>query len=301
MFHGAAGAVGLRVLRTSMHDVVPKHFYSPIPNPAELSGELWERPSALRGIDFDVSGQAAFLEGLAPLIGEFGAPFERPAGGGGFHFDNDFYSTVEAEVAYAIVRRFKPRRVIELGSGYSSLVLGRACDANERDGSPVHYAAFDPYPSATTAAGVPGMTSLSRSRAQDVPLEEFKSLGSSDVLFVDTTHTVKIGGDVNYLILDVLPTLADGVLVHFHDIFLPWEYPRHWVLDVGRYWAEQYLLQAFLSMNPSYEVVFAAHALLHARHELFERLFPSFHPGANPSAFWIRRKLAATAPGPQGR
>jgi hypothetical protein len=123
--------------------------------------------------------------------------------------------------------------------------------------------------------------------ATDIALEEFAALDAGDVLFVDTTHTVKTGGDVNYLVLEALPALSPGVLVHFHDIFLPWEYPRLW-LEKELYWAEQYLLQAFLAFNPRFEVLFAAHHLSRAAPDRLARTVPSFRPGKWPGAFWLR-------------
>jgi hypothetical protein len=125
--------------------------------------------------------------------------------------------------------------------------------------------------------------------ATDVPLAEFEALGEHDVLFVDTTHTVKLGSDVNRIILDVLPELAPGVLVHFHDVFLPYEYPRTF-LERRLYWNEQYLLQAFLAQNPAWEIVLPLHALVRERPEPLSTLVASFHPGSGPSAFWIRRR-----------
>jgi hypothetical protein len=127
-------------------------------------------------------------------------------------------------------------------------------------------------------------------RAQDVPLPVFEELSAGDVLFVDTTHTVKLDSDVNRIVLDVLPRLAPGVIVHVHDIFLPYEYPRKWPEEMGLHWAEQYLLQAFLSGNPSYEVLAAVFALCRDRPDAMARLAPTWRPGAEASAFWFRSR-----------
>jgi hypothetical protein len=118
----------------------------------------------------------------------------------------------------------------------------------------------------------------------------FTALGENDLLVVDTTHTVKTGGDVNHVVLDILPLLRPGVLVHFHDIFLPWEYPRKWAEDYGLYWAEQYLLQAFLSLNTEYEVVCGLYALSRRHPERLRELVSSWREGVAPGAFWLRRR-----------
>src|SRR5207247_5820903 len=98
-------------------------------------------------------------------------------------------------------------------------------------------------------------------------------LQSGDVLFIDSSHTVKIGGDVNYLFLEVLPRLKPGVIVHVHDIFLPFEYPREWVRDDFRFWAEQYLLQAFLTFNSEFQVLMANNYLNHSYAKVLRRAF----------------------------
>lgn len=115
------------------------------------------------------------------------------------------------------------------------------------------------------------------------------SLGAGDVLFVDTTHTVKTGGDVDRIFLDLLPRLASGVWIHIHDIFLPYEYPREWVIDERRAWAEQYLVQAFLSFNDAFRVELPLYAVARACPERLAAVVPSFSPRFAPGAFWISR------------
>jgi hypothetical protein len=136
---------------------------------------------------------------------------------------------------------------------------------------------------------LPGLAALHRVPAQEVSEQVFAELGTGDILFVDTTHTVKIGSDVNRIVLRVLPLLQSGVTVHFHDICLPYEYPRYLFEEYALYWAEQYLLQAFLSMNPSFEVLYATDALCRDRRSQVEALGLAA-PGESGSSFWIRRR-----------
>jgi hypothetical protein len=147
---------------------------------------------------------------------------------------------------------------------------------------------FDPFPS-VAQPGLPGLAALEHTRAQDVPESVFASLEDGDVLFVDTTHTVKLGSDVNRIVLDVLPALKPGVLVHVHDIFMPYEYPRKWAEESGLHWAEQYLLQAYLSGNRGFEVLAGTFALCRERPDDMRRLAPTWQPEATASAFWMRR------------
>jgi hypothetical protein len=277
----AGERVGLQVVR--------KSFYSPIPDLQALPPDLWARRSALRGIRFDLDAQLAWIEReLAGAVREF-APSEAPTGRRGeYTLANDSYGRVGADILHGVVRGLRPRLIVELGSGWSTLVMASAAARNRAEGARTELRTFDPFPR-LVPPDLPGLASLERVSAQDVPLEVFTSLTAGDVLFVDTTHTVKLGSDVNRIVLDILPALAPGVLVHLHDIFLPYEYPRRWAEESGLYWTEQYLLQAFLVCNPTFDVLAAVHALCRDRPAAMERLAPTWRPGASASAFWMRR------------
>jgi len=130
---------------------------------------------------------------------------------------------------------------------------------------------------------------VSRVGAQELSESVVGELGASDILFVDTSHTVKLGGDVNRIVLDLMPLVAPGVVVHFHDVFLPADYSRGH-LEGAHYWTEQYLLQAFLMYNEAWEVLASAQALVRAVPDTVARLIPSFRPGVSPGALWLRRR-----------
>jgi predicted O-methyltransferase YrrM len=277
-----AGRVGLQV--------VPKTYYSPIPDLDALPPDVFDRRSELRGIHFDLDEQVAWIEhNLAEAMREFAPPAQL--------VDNASYGRVGADLLHGVVRGLKPRRIVELGSGYSTLIMAAAAERNRAEGAETELRTYDPYPS-VARVGLPGLASLESVRAQDVPLDVFTSLAASDVLFVDTTHTVKLDSDVNRIVLDVLPALAPGVLVHVHDIFLPYEYPRRWHEESGFHWAEQYLLQAFLAGNPGFEVRAAAFALCRDRPDAMARLAPTWRPGAEASAFWFSSTGDPAAPPP---
>ena len=271
---------GLRPLARRLgFDVIERDYYSPVPRVEELSPAIWEEPNALRGIHFDLDAQMEFLErDLGPYLAEFRPPLTPSGRPEDFHLENNFYGPLDAEVLYAMVRHFRPRRIVELGSGDSTLVIRDADRRNVEDGAdPAEHRVYDPYPRPELKTIIGGFATLEPTSATEVPLEVFESLQANDILFVDTTHTVKVGGEVNYLVLDALPVIGPGVIVHFHDIFLPWEYPREWITleRLERYWAEQYLLQAFLAFNPLYEVLFACYPTV--------REFPGRLAGSVPS------------------
>jgi hypothetical protein len=290
---------GLRPLARRLgFDLIERNYYSPVPRVEELSPGLWEKPSALGGIQFDPAGQIEFLErDLGAHVAEFRPPRAPTGSPKEFYLENLFYGPVDAEVLHAIVRHFRPRRIVELGSGDSTLVIRDASQQNARDwGDRVEHLVFDPFPRPELEPILRSFANLDAVSASEVPLAVFENLDANDILFVDTTHTVKVGGEVNYLVLDALPAVGPGVIVHFHDIFLPWEYPREWITSerLERYWSEQYLLQAFLAFNPQFEVLFSAYAVAREFPDRLASLVPSFPtvkgPGdVYPASIWLRR------------
>ena len=261
--------------------VTPVHFHQPIADTRELSETLWQQPSDLVGINMNDAMQLDLLRHhLTKFRDEYNnLPIEPPPG------QRRPFHGVDALVAYCMVRHFQPRLIIEVGSGFSSLVMGQAAAKNTNSA----LICIDPFPRDFLRNGLPGLQSLIEKKIQDIDLEFFSQLESGDILFIDSSHTVKIGGDVNYLFLEVLPRLKPGVIVHIHDIFLPFEYRRDWVLDEFRFWNEQYLLQAFLTFNSEFEVLLANSYLNHYHQEDLKAAFPNLSSWASGS-FWMRRK-----------
>src|SRR5207248_587076 len=178
---------------------------------------------------------------------------------------------------YAMLRHHQPRRVIEIGGGYSTRLIASALRRNAAiKGRTGELITIEPFPDEVLRNGFPGLSMLIADPAQNVDVRLFASLSEGDVLFVDSSHVVKIGSDVCYECLQVLPSLQPGVLVHFHDIFLPCEYPRQAVLERLCFWSEQYLLQAFLAMNEEFEVLWSASAMQLFHPEVVEGAVPEW-------------------------
>lgn len=280
--HRSAERAGLHVVRAS--------YDSPMPVLRHLPPEVFERESPLRAIDWRLHEQVGLLEGeLARYLDEFRPSTDPAAPPGVFRLDNHTYDRVDAELLYAIVRHLRPRRYVELGSGYSTLVAWEALQANAREGRAGELSCFDPYPSPHVTARPELARRVSSVGAQELQERSVGELGASDILFVDTSHTVKLGGEVNRIVLDLLPLAAPGVVVHFHDVFLPGDYTRAH-LRGAHYWTEQYLLQAFLMYNDAWEVLASAQALTRAVPDTVARLIPSYRPGVSPGALWLRRR-----------
>lgn len=280
----------IRVAEWLGYDLVRRDYYSPIPDLQRLGESVWSEPSALGGISFDLERQMTFLEqDLAPFMTEFRPPLDPQPDPTQFFLHNGTYESVDADTLYAMVRFLRPKKILELGSGRSTQVISAARAHNASDGAASEHHVIDPFPNALVRTIAPGAFDLETISATDVPLERFAELAPGDVLFIDTTHTVKLGGDVTYLLLEALPLLRPGVVVHVHDIFLPWSYPRAWLVESRWFWAEQYLLQAFLAFNEAFEPVLATHFLARTYGDRMQRVIPTFGPAVEPGAFWLRR------------
>jgi hypothetical protein len=277
--------------RAGLH-LTPVGYSQPIPNTADLTDAIWQRRSELVGIDLRESQQLALVAELGEAFSAECAELPRAPqpDGQSFFFGNGWFDGFDAELLYGLIRRFKPARVIEIGSGYSTLIASQAARANAIDGHSTQITAIEPNPREFLVELAGDRWQLTKSRVEDVPLSVFDELTSNDILFIDSSHVVRIGGDVVYEFLELIPRLAPGVIVHVHDIFLPFEYPQDWVMRRRRFWTEQYLLQALLTGNSEFEVLAANH-LLHRDHpELLKRLFSSYAPsGQAPASFWMRR------------
>lgn len=275
-------------MRRAGFDVVRADYYSPVPDLPHLPASVWGRKSELQGIDMRIEEAFCLLEGeLADYLGE--SSRAGPARDRGFRRDNGTFGDGDEDLLHAVIRWLKPDRVIEIGSGYSTLVLDSACEMNRREGSESRYDVFDPYWQRQVDGSALARAQLNAVMAQEIPASVFAELGSRDVLFIDSTHTVKFGSDVVRLILDVLPSLAPGVYVHVHDIYLPRDYPRSWIEQEAWYWTEQYLLQAFLCQNPLWEVVLPAAAMAEADLRRLRATIAGLGAAPEPGSLWMRR------------
>lgn len=267
--------------------ITPVHFYSPIPDVSRLGPELFARDSELPGLDMDEAGQLQLLdEVFARYTEDFrGFPLKSRGNDLEFSFDNGQMAGSDPFVLYALARHLRPRRIVEVGSGFSTLVTARAV----RENGTGRILCVEPYPRPFLERAVEGVGEVHRQPVQDTPLALFEELDAGDILFIDSTHTVRIGGDVNRLFLEILPRLKPGVWVHVHDIFLPRDYPRQWIEEMRFFWAEQYLLQAFLCFNRAFRVRFAAGYMGRRHLARMQAVFPGYQLGMGGGSFWMER------------
>ncbi len=267
----------------------PGHFYSPLPSGEEVA-EAFARGGfgpPFPGVDLNEAGQLERLERFAGWYAEQPFP-EAVTPGRRFHLANPSYGHFDAIMLYSMLREARPRRIIEVGSGFSSAAM---LDLNDQVlGGTVEFTFIDPDMRRLRPLlreGDAGRVTLIERRVQEVPLEAFAALGAGDVLFIDSSHVSKIGSDVNRLYFDVLPALAPGVLIHIHDVAGNLEYPREW-LEEGRAWNEQYLLRAFLMHNAAYRVELFTGWLFNTRHAWFRDRMPLCARGGG-GQLWLRK------------
>lgn len=208
-----------------------------------------------------------------------------------YGFDMKQYGPGDAEIAYSMIRHFKPRRIFEIGSGASTLISKKAVDVNRAE-DPAYrcdQVCVEPYLQPwLESIGV----EVHRQKVEDVALEMFGQLGENDILLIDSSHVIRPWGDVLRECLELIPSLKPGVLVHVHDIFTPRDYPEKWLREQRRLWNEQYILEAYLSYNPRAEVVCATNWLKHNHFDELTKACPIMaeRPDHEPGAFWFRTR-----------
>jgi len=246
-------------------------------------------PEHIEGIDLQIDQQVGLLQAARPFLME--SPFGNLGQEGlRYRSNNHMFETPDAKMLYMMIRTFCPNRIIEIGSGFSSAVV---LDTNERFfKNRIECTFIEPYPERLLGllrADDQERVCLIPTRLQDVNFAIFSVLESNDILFVDSTHVCKTGSDVCRILFDLLPTLKPGVIIHFHDIFYPFEYPASWIFDENRAWNEIYLLRAFLQHNRNYEILLFPSCLSALRPEVVHGPPPIMTGDEIGQSLWIRK------------
>lgn len=234
------------------------HYYSPIPTREDVLSYVKSRTLAtsdLLGIDLNEKSQRDALDEYISFYQELPFP-EKETSGHRYYYDNSWFGYSDAIFLYSFLRKHTPKRIIEIGSGFSSAVMLDTIDGFFSQRPEVTF--VEPYPDRLLSLlrdGDKQQVRLIDKKVQDVPLDVFLSLESNDLLFIDSSHVVKCGSDLQFIFLEMLPRLKPGVFVHFHDVFFPFDYPSEWLIE-GRYWNENYFLRAFLSYNAEWSIRF---------------------------------------------
>jgi hypothetical protein len=277
-------------------------YYSPTPRETYLhrNAPRWTKPSALEGVNYDLAQmQQTFGVLIETFYGEFAAlPSYESLTAADF---GPGFNEVDAFTLYAVLRKLQPKRYIEVGSGLSTYYSHLARSKNREDGIEMEITCIEPYPYQALLE-IDGIK-LIQSEVQDVRLETFKTLSSGDVLFIDSSHVVRLDGDVPCLLLEVLPALAPGVYIHIHDIPFPYNIPYpadYWTLlqhprsrQWPVFWNEAMLLQAFLAFNSSFEIVLSCPLLRYFTEKYLKAKLPIYKSTQEEpntfSSIWLRR------------
>ncbi len=257
-----------------------RDFYSPIPILKELEAtrEQWDVASEMIGVEYEIEPMKDLLK---EMVDRFGTEFQALAPyrenkklglGPGF-------TEVDAMTLYFMLRHIKPKRYIEIGSGFSTYYAWMAVNKNRQEGDEASFRVVDPYPREALKK-LEGID-LTISPVQDVDLSYFDELEAGDVFFIDTSHVLKLGGEVAYLYLEVVPRLRPGVTIHAHDIHFPYNVPHPAEQYVFRtkwpqVWTESMILQAFLAFNRNFKIKFSAPLLRHFDHEFLKATVPDY-------------------------
>jgi len=282
---------GFHLFRTSDYNL-------PIPAAGDLDETFWGRQSEMIGVDTNDQYALDLLKTVfPPYVAEFRRRFPlRADDPEDFYLINGVFMAVDAHVYYALIRHFSPQLIVEIGSGRSTQVAAEACNRNLTDrGKRPGLTAIEPFPPSFLKAD-DGIVRLIIDKVQNVDLEVFTSLAAGDILFIDSTHALRSGGDVQFEYCEILPRLKPGVLVHIHDISLPRPYPRVYFEKNHIYWNEQYLLQAFLTFNSRFEVIWPGNYMMLRFPALVREVFPEYddmreaYPQSEAASFWMRVK-----------
>lgn len=268
---------------------VSNHYYDPFFRKSDLVRSLRE-DRYLPGVDLNPQGQLELLK-CFQYNDELVSISRKPASALEYYYDNQAFLSGDAEYLYNMVRYFKPQKLVEVGSGFSSLMALKAMEANREEvGSYCgEMICIEPFEHKWLEDLD---VSVHRQLVQTMGLDLFRSLKKNDILFIDSSHITKPQNDVLFLYLQVLPILNPGVLVHLHDIFTPRDYLDQWVFEDVRFWNEQYLLEAFLSLNGQFEVIGALNFLMHQYPDELLSVCPVLGeqmPHREPGSFWIRK------------
>lgn len=278
-----------RIWERRGYHITPVHYHYPIPDTRELK-KAYPLSTKAAGINMRPEFQLNLLREEFPKFSSGYNEFPIQAlNSNSFYLNNDAFNGIDPHVYYSIIQHFQPKKIIEVGSGFSTILAFQALKRNNINSKLI---LIDSWPREFTRNFISRNSShiehLQR-KVEELDIDLFLQLHENDILFIDSSHVVCAGSDVSFLLLEVIPRLSHGVIIHFHDIFLPLNYPINWVIEENRFWTEQYLLQAYLADNKQTEILFANNFISREYPEVVKTVFPKALQWDGVS-FWIRRK-----------
>ena len=255
--------------------VTPVHFYSPIPTTYELDSEIFDKRYECEGLDWNLCEQLRYLEEIFPKYRNEYEP--KP---------NVGLSLVDAFILYAMIRENKPGVMVEVGAGASTMISLLALQLNREIGHPYDYYSVEPYPKSDVREVTDPNFFLLEKKVQDVDID---LLSSADFLFIDSSHVSKFDSDVNREILEVIPKLKIGSVVHWHDIVIPMNYWREWIYDGNKFWNESYMVHSFMLFNDAFRIIWASRYMQLEYFDKIQGVFPYLQRDHHLMSFWVQR------------
>lgn len=279
----------------------PGHFYSPIPSRDEVNdrADIIFKDRGLLDIDLNAEEQFKLLKHFKIRRSEFPYDFLTNRENNKLRYKftkRPQYRYSDVIFLFNTMLYVKPKKIIEIGSGASSAVM---LDINDLFfDSSIDCTFIEPYPERLLTflnEDDRKYCSIKKEKVQDVPIETFTELEKNDILFVDSSHVSKVGSDLNHILFEIFPRLKKGVWIHIHDIFYPFELPKHWILNNSRFWNESYLLRAFLMNNDAYEIKLFNSFLHNKFNAWFEKELPEcLIDKNNTGSIWIKKVTDTT-------
>ncbi|MEP2770524.1 MAG: class I SAM-dependent methyltransferase [Fulvivirga sp.] len=262
------------------------HYYSPIPLIEEIEKrdeQIFTMPKTIPGIDLCDEEQVILLKEFET---QPSWKIAAESTSENFYYSkNGFFNSADAYFLAAMIINKKPRKIIEIGSGFSSALMMDV--KNKYFNKSLELTFIEPYPERLYGLIAKKELNIYEQFIQDIDIDMFEALEANDILFIDSSHISKVGSDVNHIIFNILPRLKKGVIVHFHDITYPFEYPKNWIYD-GIFWNEAYILKSFLMYNQNFKVKLFNSYLYHFHNDWFNANIPKYN--IEGGSIWLEKQ-----------
>ena len=264
---------------------ITSNYYEPLFNFDNLKNNLNEKRN-LPGINFDIDKQIKNLNNFSFNKELQDLDLNNKSPNFKFNIDNSFFEAGDAEIYYQMIRHFKPKKIIEVGSGRSSLIAKEAINNNKQiDNFTSELTCIEPYENQWLEKNE---IKVIRKKVEEVESSMFLTLSENDILFIDSSHVIKPQGDIVKIFLEILPKLKSGVIIHIHDIFSPRDYLEKWLKIENRFFNEQYLLEGILDSSSRYSVLFSLNFLKNDYFNELKNVCPYLKEKSEPSSFYIK-------------
>jgi predicted O-methyltransferase YrrM len=289
----AKTGIGVPITRKFGFQPIRVHYYQPIPEYESVPEDYFQTQQNFPGFGINLDRVTKTLKSLSSYACECEWA-ENQAEEGVYYTQNLNFGYSSAAILHSMIRASQSKQVVEIGSGFSSLITLEALKKNSPLGD-FKFKCIEPFPSkwlAERMSQYPNSVDLLSQQAETVDSSVYQELNKNDILFIDSSHVSKLNSDVNFLYMQVLPRLKKGVIIHIHDIYIPYEYPKvHFYGQQKIFWNEQYILQAFLTNNKDFEIILPGYYVQNDMKDDFQVAFPNYNPQIYraTSSFWLRK------------